>query len=145
MNSDNSQFQFEPSQKELFWDLAKGMRNIGYLWVATAAIALVFGLADVLLYLKQVHPVNALDIFKNPIQDRDFICLLDNFLQAPFNISIGTYFIKAASFFRKIHQNRGGDIENLLGGLIQLRAAVQIFYALAIIFIGAVWFKIIFF
>jgi hypothetical protein len=138
-------FQFEPSQRELIRDLAKHLRNVGYIWACVAILGMCLDFFDVLAYLAKVHPINVLDIFKKPMEDRQFFDLMKSLLKDPLYIVVGIFAVRASSFLSRIAEQQGEDIENLLLGLGQLRNSLFTLYLFAIIFVILLWIRIIFF
>ena len=57
-----TEFRFEPSQKELIRDVAKHLRNVGYIWTTFALLDIVLDFFDLLTYLSSFRIVNILDI-----------------------------------------------------------------------------------
>ncbi len=138
-------FQFEPSQRELIRSLGKHLRNVGYIWAAAAFLAIILDFFDLFSYLSQVHPINVLDVFKKPMEDRQFFALARSLLRNPLYIVVGLFAVRASSFLWKIARQQGDDLENLLMGLGQLRNSLFTLYLFAIVFIVTLWIRIIFF
>ena len=103
-----TEFRFEPSQRELIRDVAKHLRNVGYIWTTFAFLEIVLDFLDLFNYLSSFRLFNILDILNKTMENQQFMTLLRTLLRDPFYIFVGICAIKSASFFQKIGSEQGG-------------------------------------
>lgn len=106
---DNRYYEFDQTQNQLFQDLARKMRFVGYFFIAIGVLLMIVGL---------------LSLSRGGLGSEINGIIL---------VIIGFWKISAANAFERIFKTQGSDIENLMGALGELRKLYTLQFWLSLI------------